>query len=83
MQDMTSLYRLKGLALMKWSAFVIKKNHCTKKTMHQETSLIWFLKSKKHCFIFYPVFEYMVPVRYGRGVLWRLIRNRSAKYHLL
>lgn len=83
MQDMASLYRLKGLALVKWSVFVIKKkkkNHCAKKTM---PSLTQFLKSKNRGFIFSDIFEYMVPVRYGKYVLWRLIRNRSAKYHLL
>lgn len=78
---MTSLYRLKGLALMKWSAFVIKKkNCCAKKTI---PSLTQFLKSKNRGFIFSAIFEYMVPVRYGKDVLWRLIRNGSAAYHLL
>ena len=66
---------------MKWSAFFIKiKSLCAKKTM---PSLAQLLRSKNRGFIFSAVFEYVVPARYGRGVLWRLIRNRSAKYHLV
>lgn len=45
-------------------------------------SLTEFFKCKTYYFIFSNVFENTVPVRHSKGVRWRLIRNRSAKYLL-
>lgn len=46
-------------------------------------SLTQFFKCKNSVFIFSNVFENTVPVRYGKDMQWKLIRNRSAKYLLL
>lgn len=61
---------------MKWSQFMTK-NHHAKKTM---PTLIRFLKSKTSGFVFSAVCQCMAPVRYGKGMLWRLVRNRHSNY---